>query len=77
MNSCVAAVETCVETTRKHLKITSDSAHELASAMEFVLDALHQCSKIAKDEVNHVTAYKDMVGSIFTGKGINIEEEEL
>ncbi len=65
------------ETTKKHLKIGNDDKHELASAMEFVLDALHQCSKIAKDEVDHVTAYKDMVGSIFTGKGINIEEEEI
>ncbi len=66
-----------LETTRKHLKIAQDNHHELASAMEFVLDALHQSSKIAKDEVDHVTAYKDMVGSIFTGKGINIEEEEI
>ncbi len=65
------------EVTKKHMKDLQDNAREAASAMEFVLDALHQCSKIAKDEVDHVTAYKDMVGSIFTGKSINIEEEEL
>jgi magnesium chelatase subunit I len=46
-------------------------AHELEfpSIMEFVLDGLHQNSKIAKDEVDHTTSYKDMVGSIFTGRG--------
>ncbi len=70
-------VPSLMEITKKHLKIATDNVRELASAMEFVLDALHQCSKIAKDEVDHITAYKDMVGSIFTGKGINIEEEEI
>jgi hypothetical protein len=44
--------------------------------MEFVLDGLHQNSKIAKDEVEHVTMYKDMVGSIFTGRGA-AEDYEL
>ncbi len=46
-------------------------AHELEfpSVMEFVLDGLHQNSKIAKDEMDHTTSYKDMVGSIFTGRG--------
>lgn len=54
--------------TKRHLKIDENSKYELASAMEFVLDGLHQNSKIAKDEVEHVTTYKDMVGSIFTGR---------
>ena len=40
--------------------------------MEFVLDGLHQNSKIAKDEVDHATSYKDMVGSIFTGQGKDV-----
>ena len=43
--------------------------------MEFVLEALHQSSKIAKEEADHVTSYKDMVGSIFTAKGKPFEEE--
>jgi hypothetical protein len=42
--------------------------------MEFTLDGLHQFSKIAKDEVDHVVSYKDMVGSIFTSKGRTEEE---
>jgi hypothetical protein len=44
--------------------------------MEFVLDGLHQNSKIAKDEVDHRTAYKDMVGSIFTGGQDRMYEED-
>ncbi|HTR80923.1 MAG TPA: sigma 54-interacting transcriptional regulator [Bacteroidota bacterium] len=55
--------------TKRHMKIDESNKHEFASAMEFVLDGLHQNSKIAKDEVEHVTTYKDMVGSIFTRKG--------
>jgi len=38
-----------------------------AAAMEFVLDGLHQNSKIAKEVVDHVIAYKDMIGTIFGG----------
>jgi len=57
------------EFTRRHMKIDESNKYELASAMEFVLDGLHQNSKIAKDEIEHVTTYKDMVGSIFTGRG--------
>ncbi|MGA9363034.1 MAG: magnesium chelatase [Bacteroidota bacterium] len=63
------------ETTKKHMKLSEENRYELASAMEFVLDGLHQNSKIAKDEVDHVTSYKDLVGSIFFGKEKNIEEE--
>jgi magnesium chelatase subunit I len=63
------------ELTRKHLKIDEKNKHELASAMEFVLDGLHQSSKIAKDEVNRVVSYKDMVGAIFSGRGREMEEE--
>jgi magnesium chelatase subunit I len=63
------------ELTKKHMKLTDANKSELASAMEFVLDGLHQSSRIAKDEVDRLTAYKDLVGSIFTGKGKSIEEE--
>ena len=56
------------ELTKKHLKIDEENKFQLASAMEFVLDGLHQNSKIAKDEIDHVTLYKDMVGSIFSGR---------
>ncbi len=43
-----------------------ESETELASLMEFVLDGLHQNSKIAKDEVDSEVMYKDMVGSMFS-----------
>jgi magnesium chelatase subunit I len=52
-----------------------DHELELPSVMEFVLDGLHQCSKIAKDEVDHATSYKDMVGSILTSQGRMYEED--
>jgi magnesium chelatase subunit I len=63
------------ETTKKHMKLSEDNRYELASAMEFVLDGLHQNSKIAKDEVEHVTSYKDLVGSIFFSREKSTEEE--
>ena len=62
------------ELTKKHLP-ASDTPTELPSTMEFVLDGLHQNSKIAKDEVDHMTSYKDMVGSIFVGQGKMYEED--
>jgi magnesium chelatase subunit I len=62
------------EFTRRHMEGVDDR-YELPSVMEFVLDGLHQNSKIAKDEVDHVTSYKDMVGSIFAGPGRGFEED--
>ncbi|MEO8663949.1 MAG: sigma 54-interacting transcriptional regulator [Ignavibacteria bacterium] len=54
-----------------------ESETELASLMEFVLDGLHQNSKIAKDEVDSVVMYKDMVGSMFTqGESFGGYEDE-
>jgi magnesium chelatase subunit I len=59
---------------KKHVG-AAEADYELASLMEFVLDGLHQNSKIAKDEVDHVTSYKDMVGSIFAAQGRVFEED--
>jgi magnesium chelatase subunit I len=59
---------------RKHMG-SVEGKYELPSVMEFVLDGLHQNSKIAKDEVDHVTSYTDLVGSIFSGKGESFEED--
>jgi magnesium chelatase subunit I len=63
------------ELTKKYMRINEHSKYEFASAMEFVLDGLHQFSKIAKDEVDHNVAYKDLVGSIFSGHGHGEEED--
>jgi hypothetical protein len=49
--------------------------YELPVVMELILDGLHQNSKIAKDEVDHHTSYKDMVGSIFPANA-RINEED-
>lgn len=43
-----------------------ETEYELAALMEFVLDGLHQSSKIAKDDADSIVSYKDMVGSMFT-----------
>lgn len=50
----------------KYMKIDEADTHLFATAMEFVLDGLHQNSKIAKDEVEGMVSYKDMVGSLFS-----------
>lgn len=63
------------ELTKKQMKLSESNKYELGSAMEFVLDALHQSSRIAKDEVDRTTSYKDLVGSIFNTKGKGMEEE--
>ncbi len=68
-------VKSLREVTKKHMHIAESNICELASAMEFTLDGLHQFSKIAKDEVNHSIEYKDLVGSIFTGRGKGEEDD--
>ena len=62
------------EVTKRYMT-TVREMEDLPSAMEFVLDGLHQNSKIAKDEVDHTTSYKDLVGSIFAGQGKMYEED--
>ena len=49
----------------ERLKPGLDPALDRPAMMEFVLDGLHQHSRIARDEADHVISYKDMVGSIF------------
>jgi magnesium chelatase subunit I len=61
--------------TKKYLGIDESDRYRLASSMEFVLDGLHQCSRIAKEEVDHMTAYKDLVDSIFAGHGKGVDED--
>jgi magnesium chelatase subunit I len=64
------------EVTKKYMKIGESDKAALASAMEFTLDGLHQFSKIAKDEVDHIVEYKDLVGSIFAGRGRSQEDDD-
>lgn len=62
------------ELTRRHMPDVEEK-YELPTLMEFVLDGLHQNSRIAKDEVDHITSYKDLIGSIFAGPGRGFEED--
>ena len=63
------------EVTLKYMPLLKDDVFGMASAMEFVIDALHQYSKVAKDEVEHTTVYKDLIGSIFQRSEEPLEEE--
>ena len=56
------------EVAKKHMSIDESRKHELATSMEFVLDGLHQFSRIAKDDTEKIVSYKDLVGSIFPPK---------
>jgi magnesium chelatase subunit I len=62
-------VDGLCELVSRQMKIDTKNKYEIASAMEFVLDGLHQNSRLAKDEVDRTTSYKDLVGTIFSGRG--------
>jgi magnesium chelatase subunit I len=47
----------------RHVK--TDTPAELATAMEFVLEGLHQNSRLSKKIADGVRSYRDMMGSIF------------
>jgi magnesium chelatase subunit I len=66
------------ELTIRQMQIAEANRFEVASAMEFVLDGLHQHSKLAKEEEfgRPDVTYRDMVGSIFSGRKPGEEEEE-
>lgn len=55
------------KTVKKYVK-TVENEYELASMMEFMLDGLHNNSKIAKDEADDMVSYKDMVGAMLYSK---------
>jgi len=57
----------------QYLKVDERNPYELGTAMEFILDALHQNSKLAKEELDSTATYKDMLGTLFRSRG---EEEE-
>jgi magnesium chelatase subunit I len=60
----VPTLRTLVST---YLHIDDSNPALLVSAMEFVLESLHHHSKIAKDESDGISSYKDMVGSMLRG----------
>lgn len=66
---CLNVVDGLAAIVERHMKIPKSNVYEFSSAMEFVLEGLHQHSKIAKDEVSGRTSFKDLVGTLFTMKG--------
>jgi magnesium chelatase subunit I len=72
----LSRVPTLAQVTAQHLKVDPANNYEMATAMEFVLDGLHQNSKIAKEEVDGMVSYRDMIGAIFTGRSRGGYEEE-
>lgn len=50
---------------------TLENDYELATMMEFVLEGLHNNSKIAKDEIDDSVSYKDMVGAMLREKPLS------
>ena len=75
----LARVPRLKEFTARHFLFPEADRFSLSSAMEFVLDGLHQHSKLAKEEEfgSPSISYRDMVDSIFTGGFDEEEEEEL
>ena len=67
-------VPTLKEVAIKYLKMSESNKPDLATAMEFVLEGLHQNSSLSKDILETGSAYKDMMGAML-GK-INWEKEE-
>ncbi len=65
--SALRKVDGLEKTVKKYIK-TVENEYELASLMEFMLDGLHNNSKIAKDEMDDSVSYKDMVGSMLYNK---------
>ncbi|MBL0175229.1 MAG: sigma 54-interacting transcriptional regulator [Ignavibacteria bacterium] len=52
--------------TTTHMDVDAADDAQLGSAMEFVLEGLHQHSRIAKQEAEGAVSYRDMLGSIFS-----------
>jgi magnesium chelatase subunit I len=56
----VSGLEECVRSVARPA-----SPGELALHMELVLDGLHQCSMLAKEDADHGVGYRDMIGAMF------------
>ncbi len=60
----VPGLEACA---KEHLTI--EEPGEIAGAMELVLDGLHQCSVLAKEDGDGGVGYRDMIGAMFQQMG--------
>lgn len=64
------------ELAEKHLGSSKVDRHVHGLGMEFILEGLYHSSRIAKEEGDAISSYRDMVGSIFSGGSIDDEEDE-
>ena len=69
------AVEGLHEVVRKHTRPGTPA--ETASAMEFVLEALHQHSLVGKDLLDDASTYNDMMGSMLSSLGPLDDDDDL
>ncbi len=69
------AVDGLRETVRRHTRPATPG--ETASAMEFVLEALHQHSLIGKDLLDETHTFSDMMGSMLSSLGSFDEDDDL
>ena len=68
-------VPTLADLAASQIGISRPNHYEMATAMEFILEALHHNSKVAKDDGSNGAVYRDMVGAIFPGAGKYDEDE--
>lgn len=64
--NALVVVPTLAQLASTAFNVETSDIIRLSTAMEFILDALHQHSKLAKDDSSMQTTYKDLVGSMFT-----------
>ena len=57
-------------------QVKPDGDFELASWMDFVLEALHQNSMLSKQDMDDQSLYSDMVGSMFSSFG-DLEDDDF
>ncbi|MBZ0268778.1 magnesium chelatase [bacterium] len=62
--AALRSVKGLEEFARKHVEAATGG--ELAVVMELVLDGLHQCSLLAKDDGDTGVGYRDMIGAMFS-----------
>jgi len=59
-------VPTLADLAARSFEVDPQNIDAMGPAMEFILDALHHHSKLAKDDTSASATYRDLVGSIFT-----------
>lgn len=72
----LAAVPALEELAATYLASDTDDRAVRAVAMEFILEALHNCSKIAKEEGIGTAHFTGMLGTLLRGGRFREEEEE-